>query len=164
MKKHFLWLLPLMLLLATGCPIGLDYPLGDIGQEKIDKELIGTWVNSSSEAEVQRVTIDKGDENSYAITVQERGEMYALETDQLTGWVTSVKGRNFVFFRPEGEEKYYHYCYWFEGTSTLHTCDVALLDGGVDAVTDTKSLREQVASSMEKDAWGDETQEWGRVK
>jgi hypothetical protein len=159
MKKYLLFILPLVVLLATGCPVGLDYALGDVGNEKIDDRLVGSWHSLSTESEVQRVEIAKNDKNSYKITVKERGEMYALETDNLTGWVTTVKEKNFVYFKPEGEEKFYHYCYWWDG-SALITCDVALLDGGVDAVTDSKSLRAQVERSMAMDGWGEETIEW----
>lgn len=156
--KFTLFALSLVLVLASGCPVGLDYPLGEPGTEKIEKALIGTW-HALGDAEVQKATIERADDYSYKVTVLERGEMYALETDNLTGWVTSVKEKNFIFFKPEGEEKYYHYCYWFDG-KTLVTTDVALLDGGIDAVSDTKSLRNQVASSMNKDEWGKEVVEW----
>ena len=159
MKKNLLILLPLMLVLFSGCPVGLDYALGESGKEKIDNRLIGTWHSTSTESEVQRVTLQEKDAHSYTVRVMERGEMYSLETDDLQGWVTSVKEKNFVYFKPDGEEKYYHYCYWFDG-STLITCDLALLDGGVDEVKDTKSLRAQVERSMVKDEWGNETLEW----
>jgi hypothetical protein len=159
MKKNLLLLLPLLMLLLTGCPVGLDSPLGELGKEKIDKALIGSWHSLSTESEVQRVTISKKDEHSYNVEVKERGEMYALETDKLTGWVTTVKEKNFVFFQPEGDAKFYHYCYWWDGSSLI-TCDLALLDGGVEDATDTKSLRAQVERSIVKDAWGEETIEW----
>lgn len=159
-RNTFLLLaLPLMALLMTGCPVGLDYPLGTPGKEAINPALLGTWVNNSSESEVQRVKLEKGKDNNYVVSVLERGEMYALETDNLTGWVTSIAEKNFFFAQPEGEEKYYHYCYWMDG-GTLITQDVSLLDGGVDAVTSTETLRKQVESSMHMDAWATETQEW----
>ncbi|HEX2900424.1 MAG TPA: hypothetical protein VHS96_11955 [Bacteroidia bacterium] len=158
--KHFLLLLlPAVVLLMTGCPIGLDYSLGTPGTEEINKSLIGTWVNGSEEAEVKRVKIAKGKDNSYEVAVQERGEMYSLETDELQGWVTTVEDKSFIYLKPIGEEKYYHYCYWMDG-STLITCDVSLLDGGVDMVTSTETLRSQVAKSMHKAEWGSEVQEW----
>lgn len=159
MKKYILLLLPLIMLLATGCPVGLDYPLDEPGKVKIDEALIGSWHSLSTESEVQRVVVSKGEKNSYTVKVVERGEMYALETDNLTGWVTTVKEKNFLYLQPEGEAKYYHYCYWFDG-SALMTTDLALLDGGVDAVTDTKSLRAQVERSMSLDGWGEEVTEW----
>jgi hypothetical protein len=162
MKKYLLLLLPVVALLASGCPIGLDQPLGKIGTEKIDKQLLGKWHSTSAETEVQRVSISKRDDHSYKAKVLERGEMYSLETDELTGWVTTVNEKNFVFFKPDGEEKYYHYCYWWDGGSTLISCDLALLDGGVDAVTSTESLRDQVARSMTMEEWGKETTEWNK--
>ena len=159
MKNRILLLLPLLILLATGCPIGLDSPLGELGKEKIDERLIGSWHCLDTESEVQRVEIAKSDKNSYRVKVVEKGEMYALETDILKGWVTTVKEKNFVFFQPEGDLKFYHYCYWWDGSSLI-TCDLALLDGGVETVTDTKSFRAQVERSIVKDEWGKETTEW----
>ena len=144
-KHTLLALLPIMVLLMTGCPVGLDYSLGKPGSEEINKALIGTWVNASEEAEVKK----------------ERGEMYSLETNDLQGWVTSVGEKSFLYLKPDGEEKYYHYCYWMDGENLI-TCDVSLLDGGVDAVTSTETLRQQVAKSMSMSDWGSETQEWGK--
>ena len=158
-KKILILLLPAVLLLMMGCPVGLDYSLGTPGSESIDKSLIGTWVCKSEDAEVKRVKVAKGNDNSYAVTVLERGEMYSLETDKLQGWVTTVKEKNFMYLQPEGDAKYYHYCYWMDG-GDLSTTDVALLDGGVDAVSSTETLRKQVETSMRMDDWGKETQEW----
>jgi hypothetical protein len=159
MKKYLILLLPAVLLLMMGCPVGLEYSLGTPGEEKLDKSLIGTWRCKSDEAEVKRVKIDKGDENSYKVTVMERGEMYSLETDKLTGWVTTIKEKNFVYFQADDDDKFYHYCYWLDG-GDLVTTDVSLLDGGVDALTSTESLRKQVETSMRMDEWGKETLEW----
>ena len=160
-KHTLLALLPIMVLLMTGCPVGLDYSLGKPGSEEINKALIGTWVNASEEAEVKKVKLAKGKDNSYEVTVLERGEMYSLETNDLQGWVTSVGEKSFLYLKPDGEEKYYHYCYWMDGENLI-TCDVSLLDGGVDAVTSTETLRQQVAKSMSMSDWGSETQEWGK--
>ncbi len=159
MKKFLILLLPAVLLLMMGCPVGLEYPLDKPGSEKIDKSLLGTWVCKSEDAEVKRVKVAKEGDNSYAVTVLERGEMYTLETDKLTGWVTTVKEKNFIYLQAEGDSKYYHYCYWMDG-GDLSTTDLALLDGGVDAVSSTETLRKQVESSMHKDDWGKEVLEW----
>jgi hypothetical protein len=158
-KSYLLLLLPAVILLMTGCPIGLDYSLGNPGTEKIDKTLVGTWRNHQEEPEVKRVKIERTDDESYSVTVLERGEMYSLETDNFTAWITTIEEKNFFYLRPAGEDEYYHYCYWMEG-STLVTTDVALLDGGVDAVSSTETLRGQVARSMRMDEWGKEIQEW----
>lgn len=160
--KKLLHLSIFILVITTfyGCPVGIDYPLGVTGKEKINKDLLGTWVSDSPEAEVLKVKFEKNDDNSYKVTVLERGEMYALETDNLTGWVTEVEGKTFVFFKPEGEEKFYHYMIKESGSNTLVTCDVSLLDGGVDAVTSTEAFRKQVAASMKSAEYGVETISW----
>lgn len=160
--KKLLHLSIFILVITTfyGCPVGIDYPLGVTGKEKINKDLLGTWVSDSPEAEVLKVKFEKNDDNSYKVTVLERGEMYALETDNLTGWVTEVEGKTFVFFKPEGEEKFYHYMIKEAGSNKLVTCDVSLLDGGVDAVTSTEAFRKQVAASMKSAEYGVETISW----
>lgn len=145
-----------------GCPIGIDYPLGTPGKEKINKDLIGIWESNDSEAEVLKVKFEKSDDNSYKVTVLERGAMYGLETDFLTGWVTEIEGKTFLFFKPENEEKYYHYMIKEMGNGTMVTCDVSLLDGGVDAVTSTEAFRKQVATSMKSAEYGVESITWSK--
>jgi hypothetical protein len=158
--KHYLPIIfSVVILLMMGCPVGLSYPLGEPGKEKIDKALLGTWHCASEDSEVRRVKIDKGQDNSYTVEVLERGEMYALETDKFEAWVTTVEGKNFFYLKPDQEDKYYHYSYHMDG-STLVSTDVSLLDGGVDAVTSTETLRSQVATSMRKTEWGEETLKW----
>lgn len=159
MKKISILLLGLVALLCTGCPVGLDYAIGEPGSEKIDQGLVGKWLSENSGAEVLSVDIAKKDDHSYKVTVLERGEMYALETDNLTGWVTTVNGGNFLYLKPDGEDKFYHYQYRFDGKD-LVTNDVSLLDGGIDAVTSTETLRKQVATSMGMDGWADEKNTW----
>lgn len=160
--KKLLHLSILILVITTfyGCPVGIDYPLGIPGKEKINKDLIGTWVSDSKEAEVLKVKFEKNDDNSYKVTVLERGEMYALETDNLTGWITELEGSTFLYLKPEGEEKYYHYSFSFSEKDKLISTDVSLLDGGVDAVTSTEAFRKQVASSMKKAEYGTEIIGW----
>ncbi len=160
--KKFVHLSIFILVITSfyGCPVGVDYPLGTTGTEKINKELLGTWVSDSKDAEVLKVKFEKNDDNSYKVTVLERGEMYALETDNLTGWVTEVEGKTFFYFMPENENKYYHYMVKEADKSKMVTCDVALLDGGVDAVTSTEALRKQVATSMKNPDYGLETISW----
>lgn len=149
----------LALLVVTGCPVGLQYPLGKTDSEAIDKKLVGTWVCTNEDPEVKKVKISKQDEKSFSVDVIEKGSMYSLETDHLTGWVTTLDGATFLFLRPDGEENYYHYQYKKEGEKYI-TNDVSLLDGGVDAVTSTEALRKQVSASMQMSEWGKETLSW----
>ena len=94
MKKLLLYSSIIVIsLLNFGCPVGLDYALGNPGKEKIDTKLIGIWSNSEEDPEVVRATISKIDNYSYKIVVNERGSMYSLETDELTAWVTKVDGK-----------------------------------------------------------------------
>ena len=60
MKKSLFTLavLPLLFLLA-GCPVGIDFPLGTPGTEKIDKQLLGKWSQSNTDLEVMRMEFEK---------------------------------------------------------------------------------------------------------
>lgn len=152
-----------LIFILYACPIGLEYSLGIPGSEKIDTKLIGTWkVNGETDAEVIELTIAKRDNMSYNVTVLEAGEMYSLTTKKLTGWVTKVDGETFLYVKPEDEEKYYHYHYSFDDKNTMRIFDVSLLDGGVDAITSTESMRTQVANSIGKEGWGTEQLTYAR--
>lgn len=138
-----------IVLVTTGCPVGLDYPLGKPNGEKLDKKLIGTWVAQSSEAEIIKVKVSKNDDFRFDIEVLERGEMYALETDLLQGWSTTFNGKTFLYAqqKDQDDKKYYHYCYAFDGNKLiLH--DMSLLVGGMDAVTSQEALQSEVSASM----------------
>ncbi len=137
-----------LLLLLTACPIGLDYAPGEIGKEEVNSKLIGTWMLSNpDDAEAKKFSISKIDKYSYKVEVVERGEMYSLETDNLTLYETTINGLHVLYLKPDNEEQYYMYQYKLEG-NTLTIADIPLLDGGIDAVTSTESLRKQIESSM----------------
>lgn len=153
-----------MTILFSACPVGLDYPLGSPGKEPIDPMLIGTWTCSSSDAEVLKVSISKKDDFSYQVEVLERGEMYALETDNLTGWVTELGGKKFFYLKPDNEEKFMHYMLKEISAQRMVSCDVSLLIGGVDAVVSHEALRKEVAESMRKEEFCTETLEWRKAE
>lgn len=161
MKKILSFGLVAFIVLAFyGCPLGLDYSLGNTGKEAIDPGLIGTWaISEGQDGEVLKMKIAKKDANSYTVEVIERGELYSLETDHLTGWVTTVGGKTFFYVQPEDEQKFYHYHYELSGKKLI-IHDVSLLDGGVDAVTSTETLRSQVERSMKLEGWGAEKLEY----
>ena len=73
-------MLPLMALI-TGCPVGVDFPLGEPGKEKLDEQLIGTWVQPDTAMEATRIAIEKIDKHSFKLTVLEEGGMFMEETD-----------------------------------------------------------------------------------
>jgi hypothetical protein len=143
-----------------GCPVGIDYPLGKPGKEKINKDLLGTWVNSEEDPEVKKASIKKKDDYSYDVLVLERGSMYSLESDKLTGWITEVEGKTFLYLKEEGQTQYYHYMLPVIDKKSMTTCDVSLLDGGVDSVKSSETLRKQVVNSMKKAEFCTETIIW----
>ena len=141
------WLALLPLWLLWGCPTGADYPLGTLDTEAIDPALLGTWAQDDTEREVMRVVVRQKTETAYAVEVLERGATFALEDDLLTGWVTTIGDKKFIYLKPASEEKYYLYCYEVRDGELL-TWDVGLLVGGIDAVTSTEAYRQEVAASL----------------
>ncbi len=156
--KLFLALVPAMIVFS-GCPVGTQYSLGDPNTEKIDDKLIGTWTNHTPEHELVKIKISKNDAYTYDIEVLERGEMYALETDNLIGWVTKVGNRTFVYARePEGTD-YYHYGYEITGKNTMESYGVSLKGKGLDEIKSNEEYRKEMKESMEKeDAIGEKAQ------
>ena len=140
-----------VVLVSAGCPVGMDYPLGNPGTEKIDKKLIGTWYNTKEDNDIQRMSIQKWDNYSYKIEVLEAGSMYSVEDYNFRGWVTKLGGKTFVYAQPLSSSEYYLYCYELDGKKQMRSYDVGLLVGGVDAVTSTESFRDEVRVSLLQD-------------
>ncbi len=149
--KKLLFALPLLFLL-TACPIGLDYAPGQVGTEAVDARFEGTWRldPGTPDHEVVEVTFTKQNKFAYAVTVKERGEMYALETDELFMYQTTIDGLNVMYLKPSNEDDYYLYQFEFDGKQLI-VGDISLLDGGIDVVTSTESLRQQIAASKSKE-------------
>jgi hypothetical protein len=157
--KIFLALVP-ALVLFCGCPVGTQFSLADPGTEKIDDKLIGTWTNHTPEHELVKVKITKKDNYTYDIEVLERGQMYALETNNLIGWVTKVGDRTFLYARePEGTD-YYHYGYEIIGENTMTSYGVSLKGKGLDEIKTNEEYRKEMTESMEKDDAISEYSEW----
>lgn len=149
-----------ILLMSTGCPVGIDYPLGYPGTEKIEKKLIGTWYNDKEDHEMKRIRIGKWDNYSYRIEVLEVGSMYSVEDQNFRGWITKIGGKTFLYAKPDNSEEYYLYCYAMDGKKKMSSWDVSLLVGGVDAVTSTEAFREEVKGSMLMDDFLTEETLW----
>lgn len=163
LKTRTILLVTGMTIMFWGCPIGLDHSLGEPDKEAILPDLIGVWENTNAEAVVKVVSILQKDAFSYDVLVRERGLDYVLETDTLTGWVTDLNGMTFFYLRPSNEQQYYHYAILERSADQLVVCDMALLEGGTDAVTDRESLRKEVASSIGKPEFGSEKETWVRI-
>lgn len=139
------------LLLFTGCPVGVNFPPGNPGTEKIDKKLLGTWSNNEEDPEVRKVIISKADDYTYSVEVLEKGSLFAPETDFFKGYVTKIEGKSFVYFLEDRDSgQYFLYHYKIED-NTLKTYDVGLKVGGIDAVTSTEAFREEIKSSLKMD-------------
>lgn len=165
---HVLFLLAAGLLLLTGCPVNTDYPLAPKGTTRLDKKLIGAWTTDAEEPAVKTVNIEKGMvDNTYKITVTERGPMYAPETDNFTGWLTELGGKTFLVLQSvlEGtpQEAYFLYHVDIE-KNTITTHDCKMLVGGMDAVVSTETFQQEILASMKKSDFLDEEIVWKRVK
>ncbi len=160
MKKP---LIPIVLLLTmfiiTGCPVGVPYPLGKQGEEKINKNILGIWSQTNADQEVMRMEIIKRDNNSVQVNVIEKGSMYSVETDKFYGWFTEIDGKNFIYLQDidDATDDFYTYCYEINGNA-MKSYDISLKVGGVDAITSTEAYREEVSLSLKfEDALTSET-------
>lgn len=154
--------IPFMLMLS-GCPVDVPYPLGDKGKEKIDKNLVGVWTQPDATMEVLHAEIIALDKHTLQLTVMEKGESYVPEADVFKGWCTELDGYQFVYFQSMHEDTagYYTYCYRFVD-GELHTYDVSLLVGGIDAVVSTEAYRQEVSASLKMEGALSSEQIWTR--
>lgn len=155
--------LPLMLLFS-GCPVGIDYTLGYPGKEAIDKALLGDWITDGDDPDYRKVTIQQKDKFTYLVEVFETGSMYSLDVTRFTAWGTQVGGKTFLYAQAIGSSdmQYYLYCYEVVDKNTVKSFDVGLLDGGVDAVTSTESYRAQVETSLKMEGCLTDERIWRR--
>lgn len=165
---HVLFLLAAGLMLLTGCPVSTNYPLAAKGSTKLEKKLIGTWTTDAEEPAVKTVNIEKGtDDNTYKVTVTERGPMYAPETDHFTGWLAELGGKTFLVLQSvlngAPEEAYFLYLVDIE-KNQITTHDSSMLVGGMDAVVSTETYQQEILASMTKENFLGEETVWKRVK
>jgi hypothetical protein len=149
-KKIWAVILLPAILLIMGCPVNTAFPIAEPGTEKIDKALIGTWLNAEADSlsDVISVSISKKDQVSYDVEVLENGPMYMVESTSFEGFVTKLEGETFFYVRPVGKDsEYYLYHYRFED-NLLKTYDVGLKVGGIDSVTSIEAFRAEVTASM----------------
>jgi hypothetical protein len=103
-----------------------------------------------------KLTITKKDKYSYKIVIDEKGDLYAADEEEFTGWVTTIKGKKIIFAKADAGTAYFMYEYSVQ-KKTLTSHDIGLLDGGIEAVTSTEALRKQIEASLGME--GDLTEE-----
>lgn len=150
MKKYasLLVALPLLLFLF-GCPVGMAYSPGVPGSEKMDDKLVGIWETAAENPEFKTAVIAKKDDYSLTVKVSGTGSAYMPKVTEFTGWTTEVDKQRIVYILDADANEYYMYGYTYENTG-LMLYDVALLDGGVEAVTSTETFRKQISASLKK--------------
>ncbi len=158
MKK--VYLLPVIVItlgiLLTGCPVSSTYPLGE--QEKaepINRELLGTWVNTQEGTEANKIVVEKGKEkNTYEINVIEKGSSFMADGDKFIAWVTTMNDLKFMVLKEilidNKTPKYYVYNFTVRDNE-LTTHDITLKVKGTDAITSIQAYREEVAASINKE-------------
>lgn len=151
---RFVCMLPLVLLLQA-CPVGLDYSLADKHQVPIDARLLGEWESDNPSGEIQSIVFKANNSMSLHATVLEPGDSYALEEVDFTVWQTELEGKTFLVFKPDVEDKFYHYGVEMDDREIVFY-DMSLLNGGTDAVNSSESLRKEVASSIYMEGWAAE--------
>ncbi len=150
MKRYTYFLLSPLLLLLWGCPIELNYPIDEPGSRKIDRDLLGVWsCEDNNCTEFRTLEVSEGNApNSYLIKVLEKGESYMSDDSVFVGYSTEFANELMMYLRPIEGNKWMHYrIEKSNGTITLR--DVVLADQGIDAVTSTAALREEVKRSSE---------------
>ncbi len=150
-KLSLLSIFGICLFVLTGCPIGLDYPLGYKGEEKNDAKLYGAWEINDPEETVLAFKVTRKTENTMQFTVLEPGELFTPNTYEFTGWIVSLGGMRFLCLSEDAEPNaFYHYVIHSVSETEFKISDLTLLDGGLDAVTSQENLRKEVLSSMKK--------------
>lgn len=157
------WIFLAAVFLLTACPVGLKYSLGEPGTETIDQDLIGIWECDNKDSEISKIQFVARDKHSLSAKIIEQGASYAVEDLEFIVYQTELEGQLFLIFKGTSETPYYHYHYKKEGDKiSFH--DVSLLVGGVDAVTSTTAMREEVRQSMYMEGWGAEKNELHRIQ
>lgn len=153
MKRFFSFAsLLVVALVLGGCPVSSSYPLGEKGSNPINKSLLGNWKTDNMEAEAITLSFKVGlSKNTYAVHVEEKGEMFSADGDDFTGWLTSLGNKTFLVLQQvkDGEELETFYVYHVDiSGSKVMSHDISLNVNGTAAITSIESYREEVMASM----------------
>jgi hypothetical protein len=141
----------------TGCPISTKYPLCDkTNALPFDATLLGTWRNTAVKEdeghEAAKIMVSKGSStNTYRISVKEKREAYAADSDVFDGWITEINGTKFFVLQEvvNGKSMETFYVYLFvPGAGMFTTNDASLKVKGTDAITSIEAYREEMKASM----------------
>jgi hypothetical protein len=151
MKNKFLsFILLTSLLTLTGCPIELDYSLGNSGTEKNEPKLFGKWRIDDLEETIISFSISKLTESTMRVELIEKNEFFTPNTNIFTGWVVSLGGKRFLCFEENANPgKFYHYILIDVNESQLKVCPLDLYEGGI-AIKSQENLRQEVLTSINK--------------
>lgn len=136
------------MLTLYGCPSSTKFALGNQNEYKIDTDLLGTWESEDKEmCEVSKVTLKKRDNYLYDITIDEEGEMFAMESKTYVGWITKIDGLDFLCLKGNeaGENLVYHI--EKNGKKKLSTIDVTVTDVNTTSEVSTEAYRKDVKTN-----------------
>lgn len=174
-KMNTRLLLPALIavsLFLTGCPLSSSYPLGYKADAKpFNSNLIGTWSNKPVKEEdgheVAKVVISKGNSaNSYRVTVKEKRESFAADTEVFEGWITELNGMQFFVLQEiiKGSPTQSYYVYHFSMLKeSFTTNDISLKVKGTDAITSVEAYQEEVKASMNHKEFHSEKTVWMKL-
>lgn len=138
--------------ILAGCPVSSKFPLGKSHEYKIDKRLLGNWTCSSEDVEVNKISFMQKDEYTYTVKVDERGGMYASDTDDFNGWITKLEGKEFLVLQEiingEPVEQYFVYSLTKIENDQIQTNDISLKVNGTEAIISIEAYRAEVKASM----------------
>lgn len=143
-KPLLILLLPIMVLLS-GCPMGIAYPLAEQGSEKADKSITGKWETGRYGSPFKKMKIKKGRKNSLKVKVDDVTDEYDLSTKKFTVWTTVIDDNKFLFAQPKNIEKEVYYMYRYEMVDgKLYTYDITMSDEEKKKINSTEALRAKI--------------------
>lgn len=170
--RFFLPVLFVVSVFLTGCPVSSSYPLGYKTDAKpFRNDLVGTWSNKPAKEEggheVAKVVISKGSSaNTYRITVKEKRESFAADTDVFEGWITELNGLQFFVLQEiiNGNPQQSYYVYHFSMLKeSFTTNEISLKVKGTEAITSVEAYQEEVTASMKHNEFHTEKTIWMKL-
>ena len=162
MKKILYYLACAAVLLSFyGCPSGFKATLGNPGEEKIERKLLGKWSTTHENTAVEACTITQKDENFYNVQVTKTNDLlYGLDTDTFIGWITKFDGVTFLCLKEESDDSYYHYNITDLTTTGMVSNAVSVNTEAVKDFPTRELLRKEVRLKIKEKEFAKEVVMW----
>ena len=162
MKKIFYYLACAAVLLSFyACPSGFKATLGNPGEEKIERKLLGKWATFHENTAVEACTITQKDENFYNVQVTKKNDLlYGLETENFIGWITKFDGQMFLCLKEESDDSYYHYNITNLTTTGMVSNAVSVNTEAVKDFLTRELLRKEVRLKIKEKEFAEDAVTW----